>query len=126
VDNPPGLKYTKDHVWAKPEGSIAVIGITHFGQESMGEITYVDLPLLGKDLEKDQIIFAIGSSKAFIDLPSPVSGKVLEVNEVINTDPTIINNDPYDKGWMVKMSLANPAELDSLMDKTAYDTFLQT
>jgi glycine cleavage system H protein len=122
---PENLKYTKDHAWVRDEGNgTAAIGITFFGQESMGEITFVELPEIDKEIEIDQIIFSIGSSKAFIDIPSPISGKVVMVNEELNTEPTLINTSPYESGWIVKMNLSHPAELESLMDSSAYEAFI--
>jgi glycine cleavage system H protein len=122
---PENLKYTKDHAWVRDEGAGTVaIGITFFGQESMGEITFVELPEIDKEIDIEQIIFSIGSSKAFIDIPSPISGKVIMVNEELNTEPTLVNTSPYDQGWIVKMNLSQPAELDSLMDSSAYAAFV--
>lgn len=122
---PENLKYTKDHAWVRDEGDgAAAIGITFFGQESMGEITFVELPDIDKEIEIEQVIFSIGSSKAFIDIPSPISGKVVMVNEELNAEPTLMNTSPYEKGWIVKMNLSRPVELESLMDSAAYAAFI--
>jgi glycine cleavage system H protein len=120
-----GLYYTPEHVWGKTEGNeVLLIGITDFGQESMGEIAFVELPAVGKEVKKSDIIIAVGSSKAFVDLPSPVSGTVLAINETANLDPVLINNSPYDDGWLVKIQVSNPAELTEMMDSAAYSDFL--
>jgi glycine cleavage system H protein len=125
MEYPENLKYTKDHAWARDEGNgIVAIGITFFGQESMGEITFVELPEVDKELEIEQVVFSIGSSKAFIDIPSPVSGKIVMVNEDLNAEPTLINESPYEKGWIIKMAVSQPSELGSLMDSASYAEFI--
>lgn len=124
--HPDGLKYTKDHSWVLVEDAErARIGITDYGQESMGEITYIEYPQIGVEIDKGHLLVSIGSSKAFVELPSPVSGKVLEVNESLEVQPTLVNEDPYGKGWMVKMSIRAPDELAMLMESGEYIEFIE-
>jgi glycine cleavage system H protein len=124
MDHPAELRYSKDHVWVRVDGDAGVvIGITDFGQESMGEIAFVDLPSVDKEVVKDEVLIAVGSSKAFVDLPSPVSGKVLAINEAIMMEPVLVNNSPYGDGWLVKMRLSKASELEEMMDSATYTAF---
>ncbi len=122
--NPEGLRYTNDHVWLESRGEEFVLGVTHFAQESMGEVSYVDFPLMESGIEKGDLLLSIGSSKAFIDLTSPISGKVVAVNEEIDLDPTLINEDPYGRGWLIKMLPSIEPALEELMDSAAYGEFI--
>lgn len=123
---PDDLKYTEDHSWIRLEDKVVVqMGITDYGQDSMGEITYVEYPQVGVEIERGERLVSIGSSKAFVELPSPVSGTVLEVNESLEVQPTLVNEDPYGKGWMVRMGMRVPSELAMLMDSAAYIEFIQ-
>lgn len=120
------LKYNEDHAWVRieTEGK-ATIGISQFAQDSMGEITSVELPELTQSVEKGQYLCSIGSSKAFVDLLSPISGKVAEINEAVVKTPKLVNESPYDQGWLVKLHISRPEELALLMDSKAYEKFTE-
>ena len=122
---PATLKYSKEHEWVKVEGDIAVVGITDHAQEALGEIVYLELPAKGEKVEKDKAFGVVESTKAVSDIFAPISGDVTEVHgELINT-PEILNKDPYDKGWLVKIRIGNKADLDALLDAKAYEAFLK-
>jgi glycine cleavage system H protein len=122
---PNDLKYTKEHEWVKVEGDTATVGVTDHAQSELGDITFVDLPAAGKELKKTDSLATIESVKAASDVYSPVSGKVSEVNETLNSEPEKINRSPYGDGWICKLSVADKAELDSLMDAAAYGKYLE-
>lgn len=117
---PQDLKYTKDHEWAKVEGNVITVGITDYAQGELGDVVYVDLPSVGDAVEKEGSFGSIEAVKAVADLFSPASGEITEINEDIKQSPETINKDPYGKGWMVKIKLADISELDALMDAKAY------
>ncbi len=117
---PQDLKYTEEHEWLRREGANAVIGITHHAQEALGDIVFVELPAVGTTIELGKTFGTVESVKAVSDLFAPVSGEVLEINEALASGPEIVNADPYDKAWMVKVKLARPAEIDKLLDAKAY------
>lgn len=124
--NEMNLKISKEHAWVRLEqDDVVAIGITQFAQESMGEITYVELPEPGKVVQAGEFLCAIGSSKAYVDLASPVSGTVVAVNDALSVTPTLVNESPYEKGWFIKLRAANLAEMDDLMDSTAYSEFIE-
>ncbi len=124
-DFPEGLRYTKEHEWARVEGRIATIGITRFAVEQLGDITQVDLPKEGETISKDEVFGTIESVKAVSDLFAPCTGKVVKVNDPLSDSPEYVNEDPYDEGWMVQIELENPAELDGLMSADEYQAFLK-
>ncbi|WP_116790785.1 glycine cleavage system protein GcvH [Flavobacterium psychrotrophum] len=117
---PDNVKYHTEHTWIKVEGTIGSIGITDFAQKELGEIVYADLPNSGTNLDQDEIFGSVEAIKTVSDLFMPVSGKVLEVNVALNDEPTLVNTDPFGKGWMLKVHLSNPEELSALLDATAY------
>lgn len=117
---PSELKYTKDHEWIRVEGNVATVGITDFAQKELGDIVYVDISSVGQTLAKDEIFGTVEAVKTVSDLFLPVSGKVTEVNKGIDGAPDSVNNDPYGAGWMIKMSVDNPSELDGLLSADAY------
>jgi len=117
---PDNLRYTKDHEWIKLEGSTATIGITDFAQGELGDIVYVEIETVGKDLEAEAVFGTVEAVKTVSDLFLPVAGSISEVNPALGGEPELVNNDPYGKGWMVKMTVANPADVDALMDAAAY------
>ncbi len=122
---PADLKYTKDHEWIKiVDGNIAIVGITDFAQGELGEIVYVEVDTVGETLDKESIFGTVEAVKTTSDLFMPVSGKVIEFNGAISEsggdDPTLINSDPYGEGWIIKVEMSNPSELDELLDSTAY------
>ena len=114
------LKYTKDHEWVKVEGDQAIIGITDYAQGELGDIVYVEIEALGEDLKKEEIFGSVEAVKTVSDLFLPVSGKITEMNEELEDNPELINEDPYIKGWIIKMEIQNPAELEELLDSDSY------
>jgi glycine cleavage system H protein len=122
----PDLKYTKDHTWVKIDsGEIATIGITDFAQENMGEMTYVEFPEIGLQVSYGDFLCVIASSKAIVDLLSPLSGEVKEINEEVVKTPKLINESPYDEGWLIKLKASNLAELKDLMSSKSYGEFIE-
>lgn len=126
---PSDLKYTKDHEWIRVEGgNIAFIGITDFAQGELGEIVYVEVESVGESLDKEAVFGTVEAVKTTSDLFMPVSGKVVEFNTAIDEnggdDPTLVNSDPYGDGWIIKVELSDPAELDTLLDAAAYSALI--
>ncbi|MFO0320847.1 MAG: glycine cleavage system protein GcvH [Bacteroidota bacterium] len=117
---PSDLKYTKDHEWVRVEGKIATIGITDFAQKELGDIVYVDVTTLGETVSKEAIFGSVEAVKTVSDLFMPISGKVLEVNKDIDSAPESVNTDPYAKGWMIKVSIDDEAELSDLLSADDY------
>ena len=117
---PSNLKYTKDHEWIRAEGNDAFIGITEFAQGELGDIVFVDIGTLGDTLNKETIFGTIEAVKTVSDLFIPVGGKVMEVNSKIDTNPELVNKDPYGEGWLIKISVTNSAEIKELMSADDY------
>ncbi len=117
---PAELKYTKDHEWIKVEGNEATIGITEFAQGELGDIVYVDIASLGKQVTKDDVFGTVEAVKTVSDLFMPVTGTVTEINPALNNQPDLVNSDPYGEGWMVKISIADLAEIDGLLSADDY------
>ena len=117
---PDNLRYTKDHEWIKMEGDEATIGITDFAQKELGDIVYVEIETVGKELSAGDVFGTVEAVKTVSDLFLPVNGTVTEVNPALNNQPELVNSDPYGKGWMVKMKVANTADVEELMDAAAY------
>lgn len=117
---PASLKYTKDHEWIRVEGDVAFIGITDHAQKELGDIVYVDIDTLDKEVAQNDVFGTVEAVKTVSDLFSPITGTVLEVNDKLDGNPELVNSDPYGDGWMVKMSITNPAELDGLLASEAY------
>ena len=124
--NPEGLKYSKEHEWLNVEESAAVIGITHFAQDSLGDVVFVELPQVGDEVRQFEKMGEIESVKAVSDLYSPVSGKVVEVNDGLNDSPELVNDSPYEDGWMLRVELADESEVGALMSASEYDSFLES
>lgn len=118
---PDNLRYTKDHEWIKVEGNTATVGITDFAQRELGDIVFVDISSVGKALKANDIFGTVEAVKTVSDLYLPVAGTITEVNADLEGNPEYVNQDPYEKGWMVKMELENPADVDALMDAAAYE-----
>tara|TARA_B100001094_G_scaffold35989_1_gene30043 strand:+ start:13102 stop:13482 length:381 start_codon:yes stop_codon:yes gene_type:complete len=116
----PKLKYTKDHEWVRVEGNQAIVGITDYAQGELGDIVYVEIEALGEDLKKEEIFGSVEAVKTVSDLFLPVSGTVTEMNEGLEDNPELINEDPYNKGWIIKMKIQNPDELEELLDSESY------
>ncbi len=117
---PENLKYTKDHEWILVEGNTATIGITDFAQHELGDIVYVDINSTGKTLSKEEVFGTIEAVKTVSDLFMPVSGTVTKINEELNNNPEAVNKDPYGEGWIIKLTLSNPVEVDNLMNAADY------
>jgi glycine cleavage system H protein len=119
-----GVRYTVKHEWARPEGDTAVIGLSDYAQDKLGEIVFVELPDVGAEVEAGKGSAVIESVKAVADLYAPVDGTVVEVNEELLDQPESINSDPYGDGWVYKVEVKDAAQLDKLMDKEAYEKFV--
>ncbi len=117
------LKYTEDHEWINVEGDVAIVGITHHAQDALGDVVFVDLPEVGKSFAQRDVAGVVESVKAAADVYMPVSGEITEVNEELRNDPSLANSDPLGKGWFFKVKLAQPAEVDALLDETGYNKF---
>jgi len=118
---PANLRYTKDHEWIRTEGDTAIIGITDFAQKELGDIVYVEVELVGKELEAGAIFGTVEAVKTVSDLFLPVSGTITELNPALSKAPELVNNDPYGEGWMIKMKVKNPADIEKLLDAAAYE-----
>lgn len=114
------LKYSKDHEWIRVEGDVAYIGITDFAQSELGDIVFVDVDTVGDTVEQNEIFGSVEAVKTVSDLFIPVTAEVLELNEQLDSNPELINSDPYGEGWIIKVKLANPAELDTLLSAADY------
>ncbi len=123
---PADRKYTKDHEWAQGAGNTVTVGITDHAQSALGDVVYVDLPAIGRVLKTHETFGVVESIKAVSDLYSPLAGKVLEVNEAVKADPSLINRAPHADAWLVRIEVASSAELDALMDAKAYEGYVQT
>ena len=117
------IKYTEDHEWVKVEGDIATVGITQHAQDALGDVVFVELPEVGKTYAQKDVAGVVESVKAAADVYMPVSGEVVEVNEALRADPSLANTDPLGAGWFFKVKLSNAAEVDVLLDETAYTAF---
>ena len=117
-------RFTKDHEWVRLDGDLAAIGITDFAQSQLGDVVYVELPEVGRWLEQGKTAAVVESVKAASDVFAPVSGEVAEVNEALAADPAKINADPMGEGWFLKLRIADPTELEALMDEAAYQRFV--
>jgi glycine cleavage system H protein len=122
---PDDLKYHSEHDWARIEGDSATFGITWYAQDALGEVVFFDPPQVGAQVSKDQAYTEVESVKAVSDVIAPLSGEVTEVNDGLGDKPETINEDPYGEGWLVKVKLADPSEVDSLMDSTEYQATLE-
>jgi len=122
---PAGLKYTKEHEWVKVEGQLATMGITDHAQEALGDITFVELPKKGAAVTQAGSMATIESVKAASDIYAPVSGTVKEVNALLETEPGLVNQSPYEKAWIAKIEMGDAGELENLMDAAAYGTYLK-
>lgn len=121
---PADLKYTKEHEWIRVEGEVAYVGITDYAQSELGEIVFVDVDSVGETIEQGAVFGSVEAVKTVSDLNMPATGEVLEFNEALNDQPELVNNDPYGEGWMVKITVNNPAELDNLLDAEGYKAII--
>lgn len=122
--NPEDLKYTAEHEWLRIEGDTAVIGVTDYAQEQLGDIVYIGLPAVGDTIDPGASIGELESTKSVSDLFAPVPGVVAERNESLEQNPEIVNSDPYGEGWLIKVTLVDPSALDGLLDRAAYEALI--
>ena len=121
---PDNLRYTSEHEWIRVEGDEAFVGITDYAQSELGEIVFIDVPTVGETVGQGDVFGSIEAVKTVSDLNMPVTGEVLELNEELDAAPELVNNDPYGKGWIIRIAVKDAAELDSLMDAKAYEASL--
>jgi len=121
---PVDLRYTSEHEWIRVEGDEAFVGITDYAQSELGEIVFIDVPTEGETVGQGEVFGSIEAVKTVSDLNMPVTGEVLEINGALDAQPELVNNDPYGEGWIIRISVKNPAELDNLMDAKAYQAIL--
>ena len=121
---PIDLKYTKDHEWVKIDGDTATIGITDFAQGELGDIVYVDVDTLDETVDKDDVFGSVEAVKTVSDLFMPLTGEVVEFNEGLEDDPEIVNKDPYDKGWIIKISITDQSQIEDLLDAQVYQSII--
>ena len=117
---PSDLKYTKEHEWVRVEGDVATIGITEFAQSELGDIVFIDINTIGDSIGQDEIFGAVEAVKTVSDLFMPISGEVLEKNDALDSSPESVNSDPYGAGWMIKVKMSNPSEMDGLLSAETY------
>lgn len=122
---PSDLKYTKDHEWLKIEGNIATVGITDFAQGELGDIVYVDVDTLDDTVEEGEVFGSVEAVKTVSDLFMPLKGEVIEFNEALEDEPELVNTDPYNKGWMIKIDISDSSQIDSLLDAEAYQNLIK-
>ena len=121
---PAELKYTKDHEWIRIEGSDAYIGITEFAQRELGDIVYIDIPSVGRVVDKEHVFCTVEAVKTVSDLFMPVTGTITEINPLLDSQPELVNTDPYGDGWMVKMTINDLADIDSLLSAESYKSVI--
>jgi glycine cleavage system H protein len=121
---PAELKYTKDHEWVRVDGNIATVGITAFAQGELGDIVYVEIETEGEELDQEEVFGSVEAVKTVSDLFMPVSGKIIEFNGALESNPEAVNSDPYGDGWMVKVELSNPSEIEDLLDAAGYQALV--
>lgn len=117
---PVELKYTKDHEWIRIEGDIATIGITDFAQSELGDIVFVEVETEGETIEKEEVFGSVEAVKTVSDLFMPISGEILEFNQALEDAPEVVNEDPYNEGWMIKVKIADPSDMDGLLSADQY------
>lgn len=122
---PDNLKYTKDHEWIEIDGDTATIGITDFAQSELGDIVYVEVETVGETMDKDEVFGTVEAVKTVSDLYLPLTGEILEFNEELEDEPEMVNEEPYGKGWMIKMKITNQDEVNDLMDAETYKSHIE-
>jgi glycine cleavage system H protein len=118
---PTDLYYTADHEWVRMDGDIATIGVTHYAQGELGDIVFAEVETEGETLEAEEVFGTIEAVKTVSDLILPITGEIIEMNEGLDDDPSLINNDPFGAGWIIKVRVSNPSDVEGLMDATAYE-----
>lgn len=126
ANNPADLKYTKEHEWVKITGSVARVGITHYAQEALGDVVYIDFPKAGSQIKQNAVAGTIESVKAVSEIYQPLSGTIATVNTELNKSPATVNQDPYSGGWLFEISGVSDAEVANLLDAAAYEAHLKT
>lgn len=121
---PAELKYTKDHEWVKVEGDTAIIGVTDFAQSELGDIVYVEVETEGETLDKEEVFGSIEAVKTVSDLFMPISGEITAFNEDLESNPEVVNSDPYGEGWMIKVNISDSSELDNLLSASEYEALI--
>ncbi len=124
MNTPAELKYTKDHEWIKIEGDTAIIGITDFAQSELGEIVFVEVETVGETLDKEEVFGTVEAVKTVSDLYMPVSGEIVEFNEELADSPELVNQDPYEKGWMIKVKISDVAQIEELLSAEDYNALI--
>ncbi len=124
MENPIDRKYSKEHEWIKIDGDIAIIGITDYAQDQLTDVVFVELPEVGKQIEQNGNLCVVESVKSVSDIFSPISGEIVKVNKALENSPELVNNEPFDGGWIAKLKVKNEAELDQLMTTDEYNKFL--
>jgi glycine cleavage system H protein len=122
---PATLKYTKDHEWIKIEGTVATVGITDFAQGELGDIVYVDVDTLDDTVEEGEVFGSVEAVKTVSDLFMPLTGEVIEFNDALEDDPELVNSDPYEKGWMIKIEISDESQIQDLLDAEAYKNLIE-
>ncbi len=122
---PRDLKYSKEHEWVRVEGDKAVFGITEHAQAELGDITFIELPGMGREVKQSENLGTVESVKAASDICAPLSGEIIQVNEALRDRPELMNQSPYDEGWIYRISITDAGELDNLMDAAAYEKYLE-
>lgn len=121
---PNNIRYTREHEWIRVEGEEAVVGITNYAQSELGEIVFIDVDTVGETIAQGEVFGSVEAVKTVSDLNMPMSGEVLEVNTALEDHPELVNNDPYGEGWMIRVHISDPAEMDALMDAAAYEAMI--
>jgi glycine cleavage system H protein len=122
----PKLKYDEEHEWIRVEGDEGVVGISDYAQDQLSDVVYVELPEVGDSFERGDILAVVESVKAASDVYMPVSGEVLEINDALEDSPELVNQDPYGEAWFARITIADPSELDDLLEADAYESFLES
>jgi glycine cleavage system H protein len=125
MNTPSDLKYTKDHEWVRIDGDIATIGVTDFAQGELGDIVFVEIESIDETLDTEEVFGSVEAVKTVSDLFMPLAGQVLEFNEALESDPELVNNDPYGEGWMIKIKISDVSELENLLTDEAYSNLIQ-
>ena len=125
-ETPNDRRYTREHEWVKLDGDIATVGITDFAQSELGDVTYVEMPQVGRQIGQGESFGVVESVKAVSDVYAPVSGEIVEVNGALEGQPEKVNSSPYEDAWLIKLRVQNPGEVDQLLDATAYQEHVQT
>ena len=122
---PSNLKYTKDHEWIMIDGDVATVGVTDFAQGELGDIVYVEVETLGDTMDRDEVFGTVEAVKTVSDLFLPLSGEIIEFNDSLESEPEKVNSDPYGEGWMIKIKISNPSEIEDLMDDAGYKSLIE-